>query len=72
MTNISEGDQNVIDRLMGFITVDTTFGDYINFLSSIKNTNLHIIDNEVFATFKSLKKRNNLTKKEIMNEMKLN
>ena len=72
MTNVSPQDQNVIDKLFDFITPETTFSDYVNFLSSIKNTNLHIIDNEVFATFKSLKKRKMFTKQDIITEMKLN
>jgi hypothetical protein len=71
MTNISAQDQNIIDRLFTFITPETTFPDYINFLTSVQNTNLHIIDDEVFATFKALKKRNMLTKNDIVNEMKL-
>lgn len=71
MTNVSTRDQNVIDQLFTFITPETTFADYINFLTSIQNTNLHIIDDEVFATFKSLKKRNMFTKNDIVTEMKL-
>lgn len=48
-------------------TVD--FVDYINFLTSIKNTNLDIIDLEVFYELKSLKKKGKLTLENILNEM---
>lgn len=73
MTNVSIEQQNIIDKLYDFINnhPNAKFSDYINFLSSIKNTNLHIIDNEVFVTFKSLKKRNSFKKQDIIDEMKL-
>lgn len=48
-------------------TVD--FVDYINFLTSIKNTNLDIIDLEVFYELKSLNKKGKLTLESILNEM---
>jgi len=46
------------------------FVDYINFLTAIKNTNLNIIDLEVFYEFKLLKKNNKLTLDSILNAMK--
>lgn len=72
MTNVSDKDNVIIDALFKYITPKTSFADYINFLTSIKNTNLHIIDNQVFSTFIALKKRNLLTKEDIISEMKLN
>jgi len=72
MTNVSEKDQIIIDSVFDYINAhEGTFADYINFLTSIKNTNLNIIDSQVFATFNALKKRNLLTKQDIMSEMKL-
>jgi hypothetical protein len=47
------------------------FVDYINFLTSIKNTNLKIIDLEVFYELKSLKKKGKLTLDSVLNEMSL-
>lgn len=72
MTNVSEKDQIIIDSVFDYINAhEGTFADYINFLTSIKNTNLNIIDSQVFATFNVLKKRNLLTKQDILSEMKL-
>lgn len=45
------------------------FVDYINFLTSIKNTNLKIIDLEVFYELKSLKKKGKLTLDSVRSEM---
>ena len=72
-TNISDKDQITIDQIYDYINTnpDNTFVDYINFLANIKNTNLDIIDNEVYATFKAAKKRNKFTKQDIIEEMKL-
>ena len=71
MTNISEENQKVVDALFDYITPETTFADYINFLTSIKNTNLNIIDSDVFSSFKALKKKDLLKKEDIILEMKL-
>lgn len=71
MTNISEENQKVVDALFDYITPETTFADYINFLTSIKNTNLNIIDNDVFSSIKALKKKGLLKKEDIISEMKL-
>jgi hypothetical protein len=72
MTNVSDKDQLIIDAIFDYINdKEGTFADYINFLTSIKNTNLNIIDSQVFATFTALKKRKLLTKEDIVSEMKL-
>ena len=72
MTNISDKDQIIIDSVFDYINShDGTFADYINFLTSIKNTNLNIIDSQVFTTFIALKKRKLFTKEDIISEMKL-
>jgi hypothetical protein len=71
MTNISEENQKVVDALFDYITPETTFSDYIIFLTSIKNTNLNIIDNDVFSSLKALKKKDLLKKEDIISEMKL-
>lgn len=41
------------------------FVDYINYLTSIKNTNLRIINQETFYEFKTLNKLNKLTLQDI-------
>lgn len=73
MTNVSSDQQSFIDKLYVYITdnPDITFSDYINFITSIKNTNLNIIDNEVYVTFKLLKKKNMFSKDDIKEAMKL-
>lgn len=73
MTNVEPQQQQVIDQIYNYIVnnTDITLGDYINFLTSIKNTNLSIIDNEVFVTFKLLQKKNMFSKNDIISAMKL-
>jgi hypothetical protein len=73
MTNILPEQQAVVNLVYDYInaTPDSTFVDYINFLTGIKNTNLDIIDNEVFITFKMLQKRNLFSKEDVISAMKL-
>lgn len=71
MTNVSF-EQQTINNIYIYISnnPDITFADYINFLISIKNTNLHLIDNQKFLSFKILQKRNLFVKNDIENAMK--
>lgn len=71
MTNIES--QQIIDKIFNYIISNNSnaFADYINFLTSIKNTNLHIIDNEVFVTFKLLQNKKMFSKNDIISAMKL-
>ena len=73
LTNVSSEDQSIIEKIFMYINnnPESEFVDYINFLTSIKNTNLDIIDNEVFVTFKVLKKKNMFTMDDIKVVMKL-
>lgn len=73
MTNILPEQQAIVNLIYDYIITnpDGTFADYINFLISIKNTNLYIIDNEVFVTFKMLQKRKLFSKDDIISAMKL-
>jgi hypothetical protein len=73
MTNISSEQQKIVDQIYNSIVnnPDITFVDYINLLSSLKNTNLNIIDNEVFVTFKLLQKKKMFSKDDIISAMKL-
>jgi len=73
MTNIQPELNLMIDNIYNYIVnnQDATFADYINFLTSIKNTNLHIIDNEIFVTFKILQKKKMFSKDDIISAMKL-
>jgi hypothetical protein len=73
MSNVSPETQLHVDQIYTYImnNPDLTFSDYINFLTSIKNTNLEIIDNEIFVSFKLLHKRNMLSKDDILSSMKL-
>jgi len=73
MTNITDEEQKRIDKVYNYIVnnPNSSFVDYINYLTSIKNTNLHIIDNEVFVTFKLLQKKNMFSKVDVISAMKL-
>lgn len=73
MSNITDEEQTQMDKVYNYIVnnPNSSFVDYINYLTSIKNTNLHIIDNEVFVTFKLLQKKNMFSKVDIISAMKL-
>jgi len=73
ITNVDNDKNTVIAKQVYRYFVDKNnmdFVDYINFLTAIKNTNLNIIDLEVFYEFKLLKKNNKLTLDSILNAMK--
>ena len=70
--NISDKTRNQIDEIYNYIlNNDPSYTDYLNYLISIHNTNLHLIDSEVFALFKGSKKRGTFTKEMIIEEMKI-
>lgn len=75
MTNneITSEQQNIIDKIYEEIITNKylTLEEYLDFLITIGNTNLNIIDHEVFVTFKMLQKRDMLTKNDIIQAMKL-
>lgn len=50
-------------------STDEDFQEYIHFLNKIKNTNLKLIASSVFYELKTLKKYNNLDKKNILRIM---
>ena len=63
-------DSPEVDLIFNYInSTNGTFADYINYLTSIKNTNLNLIDTIVFATFLSRKKKGKFTKQDIIDEM---
>jgi hypothetical protein len=74
LDNVSLENELIIDQIYNYIKSNPNgdFVEYANFLIGIKNTNLHIIDTEVFALFKGSNKRNKFTKDDIVTEMKLN
>jgi len=73
MENLSDDKNDKINQILNYLqTTDNNFEDYVNFLLSIKNTNLNIINGEVFNTFKTLKKIKALSKQSIIDEIKLN
>jgi len=70
--NISPDIAKEVDQIYEYImNNDPTYVNYLDFLINIRNTNVHIIDSEVFALFKGAKKRNTFTKDMIIEEMKL-
>jgi hypothetical protein len=72
MTNLTDNETDKVKQLLNYLqTTDNSFSDYVKYLLSIKNTNLSLIDSEVFSTFKTLKKLKALTVQSIIDEMKL-
>lgn len=70
--NISPEMNDQIDQIYNYImSNDAKYTDYLDFLIEIRNTNLELINAEVFSLFKAAKKRNTFTKEMILEEMKL-
>ena len=79
MNKKNEGVENVYDEKTNMIAKKVykyymdkdnfDFVDYINYLTSIGNTNLELIELEVFYELKSLKKKGTLTLENVLNEM---
>jgi hypothetical protein len=70
--NASPEINNQIDQIYNYImNNDPKYTDYLDFLIDIGNTNLELINAEVFALFKASKKRNTFTKELILEEMNL-
>lgn len=70
--NVSPEINTQIDQIYNYImSNDAKYTDYLDFLIEIGNTNLEIINAEVFALFKGAKKRNTFTKEMILEEMKI-
>jgi hypothetical protein len=74
LTNIPNEVQSHVDSIYNLIKdyPDVTFNEYLDYLINIKNTNLHIIDSEVFSLFKALHKKGKFSKQDIIDEMKIN
>lgn len=70
--NVSPEINTQIDQIYDYImNNDAKYTDYLDFLITIRNTNLEIINAEVFSLFKAAKKRNTFTKEMILEEMKI-
>jgi ABC-type dipeptide/oligopeptide/nickel transport system permease component len=70
--NVSPEINQQIDQIYDYImNNDPKYTNYLDFLISIHNTNLELINAEVFSLFKGAKKRNMFTKEMILEEMKL-
>lgn len=72
LTNISREDKAIVDKLFTKFAKnpDMSFDEYADFLESIENTNLNLISNDLLTTFKTLRKRQLLTKEDIASAMK--
>ena len=72
--HFSDETQSIIDKVYNYINANPKgeFVNYVNFLTSIGNTNLPLIDSDVHNTFKTLMKLNQFTKQSVIDEMKLN
>lgn len=70
LTNLNPKEQAFVDNLYDFImNNDVSFEEYLKYLNAVKNTNLKIIDNEIFVSFKLAKKKGTFTKQSILDEM---
>lgn len=70
--NVSPEINTQIDQIYDYImNNDPKYTDYLDFLIEIHNTNLELINAEVFSLFKGAKKRNTFTKEMILEEMKI-
>ncbi len=70
LTDLTPEQQTFVDGLYDFINNrDVTFEEYLQYLNSVQNINLKIIDNEVFVGFKIAKKKGQFTKQSIAAEM---
>lgn len=70
LTDLTPENQAFIDGLYNFINdSDVTYENYLQYLNKVKNTNLKIINNEVFVGFKIAKKKGTFTKQLIASEM---
>jgi hypothetical protein len=73
LENVSPENKLIIDQIYDYFINDkaTKYTAYLDFLISIKNKNLSLINSDVFSNFKFLRKRNELTKTDIAKEMKI-
>lgn len=68
--NVSNEDVEIASKVVDYMnSTDNDFVSYINYLTSIGNTNLNIISVDVFYEFKILKKQNKLTIQNVIREM---
>jgi hypothetical protein len=73
LENVSPENKLIIDQIYDYFMNDkaTKYTAYLDFLISIKNKNLSLINSDVFSNFKFLRKRNELTKNDIAKEMNI-
>lgn len=72
ITNVDDENNMVIAKKVYKYYMDTKeldFVDYVNYLTSIGNTNLELIELEVFYELKSYKKKGKLTVNSVLNIM---
>jgi hypothetical protein len=68
--NVSNEDVEIASKVVDYMnSTDNDFVSYINYLTSIGNTNLNIISIDVFYEFKTLKKQNKLSMQNVLREM---
>jgi len=68
--NVSNEDVELASKVVDYMnSTDNDFVSYINYLTSIGNTNLNIISIDVFYEFKTLKKQNKLSMQNVLREM---
>jgi len=68
--NVSNEDVELASKVVDYMnSTDNDFVNYINYLTSIGNTNLNIISIDVFYEFKTLKKQNKLSMQNVLREM---
>lgn len=69
-STLSQRDMNNAELILKFFNKkNIIYPDYLDYLVSINNTNLKIINQDLFHEFKALKKINNLSIQNIINAM---
>lgn len=72
--NLDNVSDSFVDGVYKYIqnadNIDNTFENYVTYLINVQNTNLNLINEEVFAGFRYAKKNNIFTKQNIIDELK--
>lgn len=70
MTDLSESDKLMVDKVFKYIRdTDEDFKEYLKFLEESGNSNLKLIDTQLFNGLKFLKNKKMLTKTDIISAM---
>ena len=60
---------DMADIIVNFINENTTFKDYLEFMSNTKNAYNNLLSPDTFYELKFLKRNNSLTRENVINKM---